>query len=54
MNFLSLSIKIPSNGPYIARHINFTFVRMLKTKDHERRHVPSEKELSHIENLNKL
>ena len=54
LNFLFLSIKIPTNDANIVRHINFTFVRMLKTKDHERRHVPSDEELSHIENLTQI
>ena len=50
LNFLFFEMQ-NTKDVQIINHVKFIFVRMVKMKDRERHHVPSEEELCCIEKL---
>ena len=54
LNFLFFSRDDNKNDQEIIRHVNYIFMRMVKTNERERKNVPCLEELEYIENLRSI
>ena len=54
LNFLFFSRNANKNDDEIIKHVNYIFMRMVKTKERERKNVPCLEELEYIENLKSI